>query len=544
VKALTRRDLLLTTSAAALTIASPALAFKHGSASAPIPTYTGKIFGYYFIATSPRGYTQADYAADIAEAQAVGLDGFCIGFGSLDTQYTTWISTMVAAIQAASGNFCFCFSIEAFNASAISVSQYQNIVTTYQGTMPVGGTGVSSTGYYWYNGAPVITGDNGGTYDASYWSSIYSGGFSGSFFPGWTIANASGGVQAGNPTTTDLNANYSTYSGTPDVVGWFNFTFGGLYSPDYLLTTELDFATFLAGKSLAYMCGINSYYAQGALTNQYIAAYEQYGLQGIRQQWTPIVNGTFTPPIIIICTWTDESESYSTPCPVSDFNVNFGAWGPLKPHIGFAQLHYYFIKWLKAGAQPTPTIDEVFVAYRVTPASLTPSAISISSITWSGGTATATTSSALDPAFQVGQGNLPWTIAGVSLSGYNGAQTVHITGSSTFTFPVASNPGGTGTGGTATQTQTPLFYSYLIDQISVVTILTTGRTLEVIVNGTTNSYSVPAGYTETLVAFVPGTVEIKLLNGGTTLVDIVGENIVSSLPYYDTNPWTGYAHYP
>lgn len=73
----------------------------------------------------------------------------------------------------------------------------------------------------------------------------------------------------------------------------------------------------------------------------------------------------------------------------------------------------------------------------------------ISSISWSGGTATVTTTA---PVNVNGGSGTPFqtTIAGASVSGYNGVQSATVTGTNTFTYALATNPGGTANAGTYT----------------------------------------------------------------------------------------------
>lgn len=75
---------------------------------------------------------------------------------------------------------------------------------------------------------------------------------------------------------------------------------------------------------------------------------------------------------------------------------------------------------------------------------LTP-AKAISSITWTGGVATVTTSS---PHGFTSADTLYLTIAGAAPTGYNGTFLCTVTGASTFTYPLASNPGSETTAGT------------------------------------------------------------------------------------------------
>lgn len=75
---------------------------------------------------------------------------------------------------------------------------------------------------------------------------------------------------------------------------------------------------------------------------------------------------------------------------------------------------------------------------------LTPAA-ALTTLAWSGGTVTATTTS--PHGITTGQ-SLKATIAGCTPSGYNGTYTVTATGANTFTYPLVSNPGTIVTPGT------------------------------------------------------------------------------------------------
>jgi len=74
-------------------------------------------------------------------------------------------------------------------------------------------------------------------------------------------------------------------------------------------------------------------------------------------------------------------------------------------------------------------------------------ALALSGLVWSGGTVTASTSA--PHGFTVGD-TVELTIAGAAPSGYNGTYQCLITGASTFTYPLAANPGSETTPGTYT----------------------------------------------------------------------------------------------
>ena len=75
-------------------------------------------------------------------------------------------------------------------------------------------------------------------------------------------------------------------------------------------------------------------------------------------------------------------------------------------------------------------------------------ALSLTSLTWSGGTVTATASAAI-PGLTTNDTFIT-TIAGATPAGYNGTYSAIVTGTNTFTFTLASNPGTESVAGTYT----------------------------------------------------------------------------------------------
>ncbi len=75
--------------------------------------------------------------------------------------------------------------------------------------------------------------------------------------------------------------------------------------------------------------------------------------------------------------------------------------------------------------------------------------LALTSLTWASGTVTATTTAALPVTFESGK-SYPITIAGATPSGYNGQYLATITGTDTFTYALATNPGTETAAGTYT----------------------------------------------------------------------------------------------
>lgn len=77
--------------------------------------------------------------------------------------------------------------------------------------------------------------------------------------------------------------------------------------------------------------------------------------------------------------------------------------------------------------------------------------LTITSMTWATGVVTVTANAALPANFVTGE-VFPVTIAGVTPSGYNGSYNATVTGASTFTFALTTNPGSVTVQGTFTAT--------------------------------------------------------------------------------------------
>lgn len=93
---------------------------------------------------------------------------------------------------------------------------------------------------------------------------------------------------------------------------------------------------------------------------------------------------------------------------------------------------------ISQGATTTSAQTETLITQMSDLTAILKGALALTSLVWSGGTVTATT--AVPHGFTVSD-TLPLTIAGETPSGYNGTFTCTITGASTFTYPLASNPG-------------------------------------------------------------------------------------------------------
>jgi glucan endo-1,3-alpha-glucosidase len=448
---------------------------------------TRLVFAYYFLATSTYGFTVDDYKKDIQDAQALGIDGFAVAAGSWSynpSTYPVWAAAMFAAAQAAALNsdgtkFKLFFSAEVGGgASGITTADVQSMLnSTFTGTPPVSGTGVSSTNYYWYAGKPMLTTSSGqlGQDDATgnsaagqaFWASVFSGGVQASFYPAFITRRPTGGrVNTDNPTYAQISSDYNTW--WKDMVGGLcYFTTDGLaINPDGsngdMIASEEAYATLMGQNSRLYLAGLSSYYAH-APNDPYIVADERYGGEGIAAQWNSIIN-VQKPQWVILYTWNDLGETYMSSADMTWANSFYVQYPMLYSHVGMAQLNAYFISWFKNNTQPAVTNDKLFYFYRTQPAAAVP-------------------------------------------------------------------PG---------NTITTAFYD-LIDCIFITTILGEPATVQVTSGGNVTSVPVASGMVHTRVSFTPGAQNIQLIRGGTTLINLTGDTILSTISVFNQNPTTGFA---
>lgn len=102
------------------------------------------------------------------------------------------------------------------------------------------------------------------------------------------------------------------------------------------------------------------------------------------------------------------------------------------------------VKLTAGGSVESVAVTNQGTGYTVTP-------LTVTGMTWSGGTVTVTINSHGLPTGR------SVTIAGVTPSGYNGVYTITVTNANTFTYPLVSDPGTVSTQGTATLNQTVTF---------------------------------------------------------------------------------------
>jgi len=511
------------------------------------------VFAYYFLATSTYGNLQANYAQDITDAQALGIDGFAVAAGAWDTPYQTWAAAMFAAAQAAELNADgtkFKLFMSAEVGGLLTTANVQAMVNTFKGTAPATPTGISNTNYFWYAGKPLLTTSSGelgspasdSAAGQAFWASVFSGGFTASFYPNFQTRRPVGGqVDTNCPTYAQVSADWNTWWKNV-AEGLCYFQFDGLAinsdgSKGDLTVSAEAYAQLMGENSRLFMSGINSYYTQNNYVLTFMVAVERYGYEGLASQWSSIIN-THKPVWVLLCTWNDLGEAYMTPADPANMPLNtapdVNAWPHQYSHVGYAKFNAIFIEQYKTGASPAITKDELFYNYRTQPAALAPPATSITA-SIAGTTLTVTA---------IASGTL---YLGQVLTGSG------VTAGTTIAEQLTGTPGGVGTyrlwqsqtvsSRTITGIAVTTAFFNLEDKIYVTTRLTAPATLRVITGGSTVDTAVPSGMTHTRIPFNTGTQIIRLIRGS-TLIDLTGDPISSSILYYNHNPTTGYGTYP
>jgi glucan endo-1,3-alpha-glucosidase len=453
-----------------IAIAATAVFFGINFASAErASAQTPLVFAYYFLATSTYGETVAKYKQDIQDAQALGIDGFAVAPSAWTGAYSYYKDDMTLMFQAAqelgTGFLLFCAPEITGHILAADI---HDMVNTFKGKPPASGTGISSTNYYWRAGKPMLTSYSGelgpndttDTDGQSFWETqVFTGGFTAAFYPFFHIYGGTAGTVLNHtPNYSQISAAYNSW--------WATISDGLFWAargiPANQVVTGEGYAQAMRDHGKDYLAGANAYWTM-TLHNETLGGYESAGGEGIAAQWNSIIN-VQKPPMVLLFTWCDETESYITPGdPASFYNYFGGNWPPRHPHVGMSELTKYFISWFKTNTQPAVTNDKLFYFYRTHSKDLTP--------------------------------------------------TVYVTSTYFFNF---------------------------VDDIFVTTILTAPATVRVTSGGNVTDTAVAAGIVHTRVPFTAGSQNIKLIRGGSTLINLDGDPIASSITYYDMNPTTGY----
>jgi glucan endo-1,3-alpha-glucosidase len=458
----------------------------------PTNPQTPLVFAYYFLATSTYGFTIANYTKDIQDAQALGIDGFVVAAGSWSYNagtYPVWAAALFAAALAAPNNsdgtkFKLFFSAEVGGAATgLTIADIQAMLnTTFVGTMPASGTGPSNTNYYWLAGKPMLTtssGERGA--DNSTGNSAAGQTFWNSVFTGFSAAFYPG-FQTHRPTGGQVNTNNPT---------------SAQISADW--TTNYSWwPARVAG--LAYFTTDGLALNSNGTTGDLITSEEAYA-QLMRENSKLYLAGM--------------SSYYAQTNLTYSYLMTDERYGG----EGIAAQWASMINTQKPPWVILYTWNDLGETY-ITPANTT----------WATG-------------FYIQYPTLYSHVGFAQLNAYfiswfkNGTQPA-ITEDQLFYFYRTHSKNLI----PPRNTQTTAFFN-LIDSIFITTMLTSPATIRVTSGGDVTDTSVASGMVHTRVPFTAGAQNIKLIRNGTTLLNLDGEAIASSITMYNVNPTTGYGAY-
>ena len=311
--------------------------------------------------TNPTGYL-----TDIQQAQSYGIDGFVVDMFFWNTLWKGYLADLFTAV--AGTNFKLFVAVDWNNGVGGDYVGLGALLTLYAG----------SPNNFHYNGRPMV----GGYADAidpvtgnaanTWWAAMLADGaaFNPYFVPAFNLT----GFSADQPPTT-----YSDYKRNING-GWLKTTLNGImgfggFMPQLQLQDVAASAPIMQSNGAIMFASVSSWWSQIRFIWNATAGsfHEFHGGEGLSTIWQDIINH-IKPPFVALITWNDYTETYMGGASQSDLTTLATAQGwpidDLFGHAGMTQLNSYFIKWYKAGIQPTPVIDEMFVFYRLAPMSV------------------------------------------------------------------------------------------------------------------------------------------------------------------------------
>jgi glucan endo-1,3-alpha-glucosidase len=333
------------------------------------------VFAHYHMAHPSYSDTIEGYKQDIADAQALGIDGFVLNVGSWSREplYQERVSKMFAAAERHATDFKLFLSAD-MCCRSLSPRDIQDMVIKY----------ADRPNYFRYQDRPVLTTFLGQRQGKRFWQDrvlrpLRELAHQVLFVPFFATANGSSfdptNATFNNPRYAQIRADYDTWWHTV-VDGLSYWAVGGLTSD--LVSSSEAYAELMRRAGKIYLAGTSPYFWEGRLNPRYEPRllrryYEYHGGEGIAQQWYSIIH-VQKPSWVMILTFNDFTETYMTPAEPSLISErhHFYNVGPLiKSHAGYAELEKYFIHWYKTGTPPAAKKDALYYFYRTHPKNLT-----------------------------------------------------------------------------------------------------------------------------------------------------------------------------
>jgi glucan endo-1,3-alpha-glucosidase len=290
------------------------------------------------------GVTKQDFAAEIKQAQAHGVDGFALNCGSWDKEpsYHARSSLMFSAASELGTNFKLLFS-----ADQLRLDETIAMVTEFY----------DQPNMYRFQGRPVLSTYGGDDeWGKALLKSLSDLGKPITFVP---FFYPKGLDKRFTPRNVNRLVKENIYAD-----GYFFFGAGGPGDELAQANKQIGEAWRQAGK--LYMASATPYYcALGPKNNR---VFESRGFEGMAAQWEAAIN--VGAQWVEIVTWNDWGESTYVASFGSSSTTDLwnGHWGPRLSHAAYLAASNYYIRWFKTGDRSIHE-DELFWFYRLAPRS-------------------------------------------------------------------------------------------------------------------------------------------------------------------------------
>ncbi|MCA7921153.1 glycoside hydrolase family 71 [Burkholderia cenocepacia] len=340
-----RRSFIATTAAAALSaggLLRPRLAEANDASKAR------RVFAHYMVAW-PRGGRAAgpeQYAAEMRDAMAAGIDGFALNCGGWHAS-EPYYKRRVDAIYDAADRFDGAFTLFV-SADGDAQDELDDIVRTVRGRRS----------QLTVDGRPVLSAYAlGGRDSARARMLIETARRLNAYFVPHLFPHT-------GEREIDSDAAEEIVERIGPADGYFYF--GAAGAPAQLARSTRTLAPALRGAGKAFMASVTPYY-RGLPQGTNYRAFETRGFAGMAEEWRAAIESGAT--WVQIVTWNDWAEStYVAPTGAArQASVYDARFGPILNHEGYLRASRHYIQWFKTGRPPPITRDELFFFYRLHP---------------------------------------------------------------------------------------------------------------------------------------------------------------------------------
>ncbi|KZV99064.1 hypothetical protein EXIGLDRAFT_726537 [Exidia glandulosa HHB12029] len=318
------------------TIAASAVAALLSGARIFVSAQKDKAVYAHFMVGIVRNYTVADWKADMAEAKAIGIDGFALNCAPPRVDSYTPDQLSFAYEAAAQSDFKVFISFD--------FAYWQNddtaLITSFLANYS------SHPGQATYDGGQIVSTFVGDSFD---WGPVKS---------------ALGSKLTALPHLQDPIEAQNNQKSIDGALSWLAWpTYGGNSIKPGPMDTTWDEGYFKYLGDKAYLAPVSPWFSTHFNSKNWVFICEQL----ITDRWKQMLD--LKPALIEIITWNDFGESHyiSGPEPNHDDDGS-SEWAAGFPHDGWRSIMKVYIEAYKAGAAaPTVKEDELVYWYRPTP---------------------------------------------------------------------------------------------------------------------------------------------------------------------------------